>query len=179
MKQLFLIRHPPVRIDAGVCYGRSDVAATPLSVAALQSLRAALPCDAALISSPLSRCRDLAFALAAPGQAPQLDTRWMEMDFGEWELQCFDNIPRALIDAWAAAPWTYAPPGGESAQDMSQRVLAGLHEILEMRRQAITVVAHAGPLRVVMGYLRDLPREQWLAQDCAPCSLTILRIPAR
>ena len=61
---LYLIRHPRPLIAPGVCYGRLDVAAEdPLPIAT--ALRALLPADAPVWSSPLQRCRETAGAIAA------------------------------------------------------------------------------------------------------------------
>src|SRR5256885_11764934 len=52
------------------------------------SLHDALPIsDCLLAHSPLRRCRQLAQALQAlrPGLASAMDSRLLEMDFGEWE----------------------------------------------------------------------------------------------
>ena len=71
---LYLIRHPRPLIAPGVCYGRLDVAAEdPLPIAA--TLRALLPADAPVWSSPLQRCRLLAGHLHPQ---PRLDERLQE-----------------------------------------------------------------------------------------------------
>lgn len=178
MTRLFLIRHPPVDLPAGTCYGVSDVAAVEWPQARVASLRSRLPPGSRIWSSPLIRCRTLAESLALHSAQVQLDTRLQEIDFGDWELQRFDDIDRRLIDAWAAAPWTYLPPGGESAQAMSERVLAALHDALCDRPDSLVVVAHGGPLRVILGSLLQLPRAQWLALPCEPGSMSCLRVSA-
>lgn len=176
MTQLVLIRHPPVMLPAGVCYGASDVAAAAWPQAHVRALRAQLPPGAQVASSPLSRCRRLAESLASDRSCVWLDGRLQEMDFGDWELQPFEAIDRNAIDAWAAATWDFAPPGGESAQTMSLRVLAALDDLLRPAPEGLVVVAHAGPLRVMLGHLLRLPRAQWLAQACDPGSLTRLHL---
>ena len=92
---LYLIRHPRPLIAPGVCYGRLDVAAEdPLPIAA--ALRALLPAGAPVWSSPLQRCRLLAGHLRPQ---PRLDERLQEIDFGDWEGQAWDDIPRQEINA--------------------------------------------------------------------------------
>jgi alpha-ribazole phosphatase len=162
--RLLLMRHGPVDVAPGICYGVSDVAALPFGSATL-----ALPDDAHIVSSTSSRCRDLALSLADGRRAVHLDARLREIDFGEWELLRYDEIDRALIDAWAAAPWTFLPPGGESADAMSVRVVAAFEEAVRRARdagsEALVVVSHGGPLRVMRGSVLGLPREQWLGFD--------------
>lgn len=176
MTSLWLIRHPPVALPAGICYGVSDVPAIALTPDRIAAMRASLPVATRIVSSPLSRCRALACALARPDEPPILDARLREMDFGDWELQPFVHIERDLIDAWAAAPWDFLPPGGECAEDMRRRVLSALQEHLAHAPDALALVAHGGPLRVIMGQLLRLPREQWLALPCDPGSLTRLQL---
>lgn len=176
MTRLHLIRHPPVNIPAGICYGASDVPARTWPTAHIDALRACLPSTALIVSSPLSRCRDLASALAMHSQTLHLDPRLQEIDFGTWELQRSDDIDRALIDAWATSVWAFVPPGGESAEAMSDRVLTALQEYLAQAHDELVIVAHAGPLRVIIGHLLGLPRMQWLELPCDPGSLTQLRV---
>lgn len=173
MTRLLLLRHPRVALPAGICYGASDVPAARWPAPNLAALRACIPADTRVLSSPLSRCRVIAESLGAP---VRLDARLQEIHFGDWELQHFDALDRALIDAWAAAPWTFVPPRGESAEAMSVRVLAALHEALREMPRQLLVVTHGGPLRVIIGSLLKLPREQWLALSCEPGSLTVLRV---
>lgn len=176
MTSLWLIRHPPVALPAGICYGVSDVPAMALTSDRIAAMRASLPLATRIVSSPLSRCLALAHALARGGEPPIPDTRLREMDFGNWELLPFAHIERDRIDAWAAAPWDFLPPGGERAEDMSRRVLSALRDHLAAAADALALVAHGGPLRVIMGHLLRLPREQWLALPCDPGSLTHLQL---
>ena len=44
----------------------------------------------------------------------RFDARLAELDFGHWEMQSWDGIPRAEVDAWAADVAHYRPGGGES-----------------------------------------------------------------
>ena len=155
--QVFLIRHPRPLISAGICYGQLDVPAEdPAPVA--KRLRAVLPADALVLSSPLSRCRTLAEQLHP---APRLDPRLMEMNFGEWEGKRWDDIGRAALDAWAADVLHHAPPGGESAAAMQARALACLADLHAEGIPVATIVAHAGILRALVGHWRGLAVAEW------------------
>jgi alpha-ribazole phosphatase len=161
-RQLFLIRHPPVAVAAGVCYGASDVA---LSVDVRQVagvLRSQLPESFRLVSSPSMRCLQLAHALHA---APDSDPRLREMSFGSWEMQRFDDLPRADIDRWAADMWGFCPPDGESAHDMAQRSWDAWLDIATHDGHLV-IVSHGGPLRVIAGRLTGLARDAWLDRPC-------------
>lgn len=170
MRALYLVRHAAVAVSAGVCYGRSDIALTELPQKYAKSLQLRLPRDAHIVSSPLSRCRLLAECL---GDAT-LDARLAEMDFGDWEGQPFDTLPREQIDAWALTPLDFTPPGGESGAQVITRVLAALDDVLARAGDAV-IVSHGGPLRIITGYLLGFPREAWLQQDMPIGSLRVLQ----
>jgi alpha-ribazole phosphatase len=103
-----------------------------------------------------------------------LDERLVEMDFGDWEMYRFDDLPRAMIDAWAANPLGFRVPGGETGEEVLVRAEAVLDEILA-RDGSVVIVAHGGPLRAIRGKLMGLPREEWLGQELPLASLTSLR----
>jgi alpha-ribazole phosphatase len=144
--RLFLIRHPKPDIDAGICYGRSDLGLAEDAVERANALRPLLPEDAPLWSSPLRRCLELARELHA---APAIDARLPEMNFGHGEMRRWDDTPRQEIEAWAADPVGYAPPGGESPAAMRRRVAALLAELPEVA----VLVAHGGVLRACVAEL--------------------------
>lgn len=162
--RLDLVRHLPARIAPGICYGRSEVDCAEPDAAAFASLRVDRE-SAHVISSPSRRCADLARALMPD---PRFDPRLLEIDFGQWELRAFDTIDRAAIDAWAAAPWDFVPPGGESAAQMASRVLAALDDIRRFDAPRVVVVAHGGPLRVLLGSVLRRPRAEWLGLAFEP-----------
>lgn len=176
--QLHLVRHLPVQVAAGTCYGRSDLPAAAPDDDAVQTLRAQLgePRHCRVFSSPSSRCAQLARRIAPHADALQLDPRLQEIDFGAWELRAFDDIGREAIEAWAAAPWDFVPPGGESAQAMSARVLAALRDIRVQPAAVTVIVAHGGPLRVILGQLLRLPRRDWLALAFEPGAVVSLQL---
>lgn len=144
---------------ADCCYGATDLALAQDPRDAADRLRALLPVHYALASSPLSRCLQLAQMLGPP---PQVDARLSEIDFGDWEMKAFDSLPRAAIDAWAADPFGFRPPGGETAGEMMRRVLGALTALRQRETEALVIVGHGGPLRAIAGHLTGLPRDAWL-----------------
>ena len=163
MSTLWLLRHARPLIDAGVCYGRLDVAAdAALTAQAAKNFSTQLSADAVLRHSPLQRCELLARSLIAlePNLALNscADARLQEMDFGAWEGQPWEQIPRADIDAWAADLANYAPGGGEPLAAMLQHVKKALQDSWAADSQHgqrdVVWVTHAGVIRCV----------QWLLQ---------------
>lgn len=151
---VFLIRHPPPLVDAGVCYGQLDVdCEDPAPIAA--RLAPLLPSDIPVFTSPLSRARRLAEALHP---APRVDVRLAEINFGAWEGKRWDDIDRPQIDAWAADVLHFTPPGGEAVAMLQARVVDFARKLPE---GDIVIVAHAGVLRALAGYWRQLPFAEW------------------
>lgn len=143
---MILLRHPRPRIRPGTCYGRLDVPAGPGAAAEIAACLKIAPPIRAVVASPATRCRTLATRLAARDGVPlRFDPRLLELDFGRWEGQAWDRIPRAESDPWAASPWETAPPGGESFSRLHARVAAALAEAPE----GAALVTHAGVIRAV------------------------------
>jgi alpha-ribazole phosphatase len=147
---LWLVRHATPLIEPGVCYGQLDVPACPQDTAqAAQRLAAELPLQAVMWVSPLKRCWQLALALQhhRADLRPRIDARLMELRFGAWEGQLWDDVGSAATDAWAHDLWAYEPGGGESVADLMARVGAAWDDGL--RAPSATVwITHAGVVRV-------------------------------
>ena len=157
-RRLTLIRHPRPAVAPGVCYGRSDLPLAGDAAACAATLRPQLPAGGRVFTSPLRRCRELALALR---DDPVIDARLIEMDFGDWELRRWDELPRAQLDAWASAPLDFAPPGGEPVSAVLGRVRSFLAEY--RNAGAIAIVTHAGVMKLFAAELLGLPQAQWLA----------------
>jgi alpha-ribazole phosphatase len=146
-----LVRHPALVGTVGLCYGRRDFpwAAPerdiPLILAQLRHLSAPT-----VYSSPSPRCARLAARLSGD---ICFDPRLLELDFGAWEGCAWETIPRSALDDWAADPWHFAPPGGESGAALVERVRAFAADRLAPDGVHI-VISHGGPLKVLSRLLR-------------------------
>jgi alpha-ribazole phosphatase len=144
-----LIRHPPLAVAPGICYGHRDLAiADPQSVGAIVAEVCTM--KGTVWTSPLRRCRVVADAIGPN----RVDPRLVEMDFGDWDGLAWNAIPRAELDAWAADPWRFAPPGGETGASLVARVTA-FRDALPAGDHV--VVSHGGPLKVLAALLRGHP----------------------
>ena len=166
---IVLIRHPAVAVDAGVCYGHSDVplADDPGVSAAALAMRLAtlqVPPPRVLLSSPLTRCATVAAAMAGDFGCPlSVDERLKEMDFGAWEQQRWDVIDRTLLDGWAADFQHARAHGGESVAQFVSRVQTWLDAFAQTRKLSPAyVVTHAGVIRVIASLVLDVPVERAL-----------------
>lgn len=154
---LWLLRHARVELADGLCYGASDVPAHPaLTQEAASAAAALVPAGAPVWVSGLGRAQALAVALCQQRPdlgTPATDARLNEMDFGRWELQAWDAVPRSAFDAWMADFAHHRFGGAESTQQVIDRVAAALHDL---RHQLSTTeatdavwVTHAGVIRAV------------------------------
>ncbi len=165
--ELYLVRHTTPAIAKGICYGNSDIAVAPHSFAAeLEAVRNKLAGldplairGSVIYSSPMQRCIKLADELASSLNlsAPLQDARLMELDFGDWELRSWDDIPRAAFDTWAHDHVDQAPPNGESFYALHQRATAFLAEVSAKPAKAYVVVTHGGVIRALLGEVLGLP----------------------
>ena len=131
---------------------------------------------AAVVRSPLGRARETA-ELVAPTVPHVVMEGLTEIDYGAWvgltpeEARARD--PR-LYDAWLADPAAVAPPGGETAAQVAERVLAALRSIekaFEAVGKAVLGISHKATLRILGASLTDAPirlyRRRWPQDECA------------
>jgi alpha-ribazole phosphatase len=145
--RLYLIRHPQPEVSPGTCYGQSDLSVSPEQLNQVSiALRARLPAQAVIFTSPLQRCSQLARALS-----PQaiLDPRLAELDFGDWEMQPWSDIARSEIDAWSDDIAHYRPGNGESVSAMATRIAAFYADLQLLAHDHVAVVCHAGSIRLL------------------------------
>lgn len=151
--RLHLIRHPQPEIASGLCYGSADVKVAPERLdEAAGELAAVLPRQAPLYSSPLARCARLSekLFLLLGGSPPIYDARLAEMNFGNWEMQSWDNIPRLEVDAWVDDLAHFRPGGGETVTEVAQRVLDFDRELGNLAAESVIIVCHAGTIRLLL-----------------------------
>ena len=149
--KLWLVRHARPLIDAGVCYGATDMPADAAHTGATATQFAPLlPPGLTVWTSPLQRCGALAEQLLAlrPDLSLRTDARLREMDFGSWEGLRWDAIPRSAYDAWTANFGTARFGGKDSVNDLLQRVASARAEVQALGQDAVWVT-HAGVLRAM------------------------------
>lgn len=151
--KLWLWRHARVELEAGLCYGASDVPANEaLTQTAAQAAAEQLPAGLPVWVSGLGRCQQLARALQGLRPdlpAPCTDTRLNEMDFGHWELQPWDAIPRAAFDTWMADFAHHRFGGAESTQQLIDRVADALDALRQQGLSEALWITHAGVIRAL------------------------------
>ena len=149
--KLWLLRHAPVMLGPGLCYGSSDVPAhAALTREAALAISPLLPPGTPVWMSGLLRAQQLAAALQAERSdlgAARIDTRLNEMDFGTWELQRWDSVPPSAFDAWMADFAHHRFGGAESTQELIDRVADALDALRDSALGEAVWVTHAGVIR--------------------------------
>lgn len=111
------------------------------------------------VASPLSRAREtMEIARDAMGLDPagyRTDDRLKELTFGEWEGFTYRDIER-VDPGWIARreadKWLFRPPGGESYEMLSRRIVGWLETV----DKPAVVVSHGGVGRVLRAHLLAL-----------------------
>lgn len=151
----WLVRHAQPRVAPGVCYGATDLAAdAPATQASAVALAQHLPVGVLLWSSPLQRCLSLAQALVQlrPDLTLRTDARLAEMNFGCWEGQPWEAIPRTALDDWTGNFAHHRFGGIESVAELLQRVASARADTsaqAEREGRGLVWVTHAGVMRAV------------------------------
>lgn len=158
--KLYLVRHPQPEVAPGLCYGASDLAVAEHELARVHArLRAAgLPGALPVYASPLQRCALLARRLQPV--ALHFDARLAEMDFGRWEMQSWDAVPRQEVDAWSADLLHYRPGGAECVLDVARRVAAFIDDLRQAGHAHALLVCHAGTIRLLGAMRAGVTLEQ-------------------
>jgi len=164
---LWLVRHAQVLAAAGTCYGALDLPADAAATRqAATALAAALPQQAAVSTSPLQRCEQLAQALQGlrPDLTVKTDARLQEMNFGSWEGRAWDQVARHEIDAWTANFAHHAVGGnGETVSAVMARVGQAFDEVCGAPHSVW--ITHAGIIRaaqLLAQGIRQVSRaDQW------------------
>lgn len=158
MKTIYLIRHTKVGIPRNCFYGHTDVPLSGSFFGEATFLRAKLPKELSfpIWSSPMARCRILGETFEVPYET---DRRLMELNFGDWEMKQFDEIPDEERNAYLSNFVHQSPPNGETYLEMAARAMAFVHELVNGPSNTFAVITHAGIIRSLLCRAMGLPLE--------------------
>lgn len=154
-----LIRHTSVDVPQGTCYGFTDVplkASFPQEAAKTASLLHDKHFDR-IYSSPLSRALHLASYCGYPDAIT--DPRLKEINFGDWEMQRFDDIQDSNLQTWYDDYIHVAATHGESFMDQYKRVSTFLEDLKQKNDAHVAIFAHGGVLICAQIYAQSLTFE--------------------
>ncbi len=175
-------RRDPVLDDVG----RRQAAAIAELVAG--TVAGALPGSVRVVSSPLVRCVETAQVLCNRiGDAGirvdvSVDRRFIEIDYGDLEGMAVGDVPGPIWKRWRADP-SWAPGGGESLLDVSNRVSEALDDLVGRSWQPgsvsgpdIVIITHVSPIKAAIGWALGVgPEISW---RCHVAQASVHRIDA-
>lgn len=155
--ELILIRHTAVDVPRGTCYGQADVPLRPSFSVEAASVRARLffcePIDK-VYTSPLSRCTLLAEQC---GYADAIrDSRLLELDFGVWEMQRYEDIRDPRLESWYRDYLHVQATGGESFVQQLARVSSFLDEVRTKSYHRVVAFTHGGVIACAQIYAGNI-----------------------
>ena len=102
-----------------------------------------------VVSSPLKRAMQTA---AAFGRPIEIDDRWLELSYGEYEGTPHADVPSEVWSRWREDPH-FTPQGGESLAELDQRVRGACDDLLERANAAnVVVVSHVSPMKSAVAW---------------------------
>ena len=153
--EIYLVRHTETVCEKGICYGQADVAIQEDYGSDFESIKKQIPSDAIVYSSPLKRCVILANYISEENY--KTDSRLMEMNFGDWELKKWNDIPEDEMNPWMQDFVNVSVPNGESFVQLYERVNAFFTEIKNANpSKPVVIVTHAGVVRSILCKISNL-----------------------
>ena len=156
---LTLVRHGRTEANAGnLLQGHVDNHLDDVGHAQAALLGDALDAIARvdrIIASPLVRARETADAIARAcgrGLEVEIDRRWIELDYGEFDGKPLSTIGAETWKQWRQDPH-FRPPLGESMAELDVRVRAALANLAEKSSSTHTVVvSHVSPIKAAVAW---------------------------
>lgn len=150
--EIYLIRHTKPDVAEGVCYGQADLALEVGWENEVMEIKKNLPDLDKVFSSPLKRCKLMADELHTE---VFVDDRLMELNFGSWERTKWEDIERQALETWMNDYLNEAPPNGETAKELHQRVGDFLEDLIKGIYNNIAIVGHLGAFRSIYAHVKE------------------------
>lgn len=181
MTRLLLIRHGESKLHgAERFWGKTDIELSERGVWQAGQLRDRLAAEKidAVYSSTLLRARETAEIIASRHKLKPVHLKeFCECSFGYAEGLTFKEISQKFpaLAVELAEGKAVSFPGGESLEQLDQRVRVGLEKLeLDKPELKIAVIAHGGPLRLLVCHLLGLGIKHWLKWRIDLASLSIV-----
>lgn len=132
--------------------------------------------DVQVLTSELCRARQTGGVIAQRlGVTPEIDRDWDEQSFGDWDGASIHDLVAQAPDDFRALrdDPAYARPGGETHDEMAQRVGAAWERAIA-RGGTVVVASHRKPILVVLALVLGLPHDRLWRLAGSPGSLTAI-----
>ncbi|WP_432116348.1 bifunctional RNase H/acid phosphatase [Streptomyces sp. S1] len=177
-----LLRHGETALTPEKRFSGSGGSDPELSAAGLRQAEAVAAALAArgtiqeIVSSPLTRCRQTAAAVAARlGLDVRIEQGLRETDFGAWEGLTFGEVRERYpedLDAWLASPKA-APTGGESFATVARRVAATRDRLTAAHAgRTVLLVTHVTPIKTLVRLALGAPPESLFRMELSAASIS-------
>jgi alpha-ribazole phosphatase len=179
LSKILLVRHGTTKLHSGDRFwGKTDIPLSNTGIKQAGQLRNRLAPEKidAIYSSTLSRARSTAEIIASGHKADVTACEDLcECNFGYIEGLNYEEIKRLYpalaeeLNTWQAVAF----PGGESLEELNARVRTFLKRLEKHKpKETVLVVAHGGPLRLIV--CNRLGLEFWLKIRIDLASLSIV-----
>jgi broad specificity phosphatase PhoE len=141
----------------------------------LAAVLAAVPL-AAVYTSPLTRAAVTAEAVAAEHTLVAIEIAALrEIEFGELDGVAFEEYPTQLQAELLRRPLSVRFPGGETYEELRERVCRALAEIVASHPgKTVVVVSHAGAIRAALASWLGIADEAIFRIDQRPASVNVV-----
>lgn len=154
LKKLFLCRHGESEYNAkGIIQGHIDTYLTPKGIVQARLTGEYLKNFniQKIYTSDLRRAYQTATIIGdVLGIEPLADERIREMNFGQWEGRCYDEIflsNKEEWEKWLKNPVAYPLPSQEEFHIFEERIKDFLNEIKKQKEERVLIVAHGGSIQ--------------------------------
>lgn len=152
--EIHLIRHTAVENPDHLCYGFAEMSLRKGFEENFKAIQIDKDFDL-IISSPSQRCQLLAKYFRLNHET---DERIREMNFGDWELKKWDEIPEEEINPWYEDFVTIKAKNGENLLEMQSRVSEFWTELISKESvNKVLIVTHAGVIRLIIQAILQFP----------------------
>ncbi|MGE0598366.1 MAG: histidine phosphatase family protein [Dehalococcoidia bacterium] len=183
---VYLVRHGETAHNRdGLGLGRADVPLTRTGFAQAKAVAERFETEPVtkVLSSPLSRALTVAEFVAEPhGLVPEVIESLTELDVGETEGLAFaamrERFPEFLKDWASAEGWRARMPGGESIEDLANRLHPLVEDLLAFEDGDVVVVSHNFTLRVLACQMLGLSPSRFRSFELGLASVSALTVRA-
>ncbi len=179
MTEIILVRHGETEWNVGEVFrGRIDVELNETGRRQAELLAEYLGGFkiGAIFSSPLRRALATAEAIARYHKLDfEIAPGLIDLDYGEWQGLAHHEVKERyeeLYAQWRSNPHRVTMPSGESLDDVSQRAIAVVNEVIARYRGAVVLVSHRVVNKVLVCALLGLDNSHFwnIRQDT--CGMT-------